>query len=161
MMQKGKYLVIMKRKMQELMETIMNHLPIPRQQKEQLIQFLKFGIVGLSNTLISYVVYVLLIAIGVHYLFSSIMGFLASVINAYYWNSKYVFNVDVHEKGFRQKAFIKTFLSYAGTGLVLNNILLWIWIDFFKAPELLGPIINLFITVPLNYLLNKFWAFKK
>ena len=51
-------------------------------------------------------------------------------------------------------------LSYAGTGLVLNNILLVIWIEGLKMHEMLGPIINLFITIPLNFLLNKFWAFR-
>ena len=27
-------------------------------------------------------------------------------------------------------------------------------------PELLGPIINLVITTPINFVINKLWAFK-
>ena len=36
-----------------------------------LIQFIKFGIVGLSNTLISYVVYFMGVRLGMHYLLAS------------------------------------------------------------------------------------------
>ena len=128
---------------------------------EKILQFVKFGIVGVSNTLISYIVYVILVTFGCHYLAASLLGFLISVINAFYWNNKYVFKVDGTEKRIWWSSFIKTFISYAGTGLILNNILLVIWIDIFQMNEMLGPIVNLFITIPLNFLLNKFWAFKE
>lgn len=127
----------------------------------KLFQFVKFGVVGLSNTLISYVVYVILVTLGIHYLVASLAGFFASVINAYYWNSKYVFQSEQGEQRVWWKAFFKTVASYAGTGLVLNNILLILWVEIVGLPEMLGPIINLFITIPLNFLLNKYWAFKK
>ena len=52
-------------------------------------------------------------------------------------------------------------MAYAGTGLILNNILLIFWVDIMGIHEMLGPILNLFITIPLNFLLNKYWAFKK
>ena len=58
-----------------------------------LIQFVKFGIVGLSNTLISYVVYVAGVRFGMHYLLASILGFVISVLNSFYWNNKYVFEI--------------------------------------------------------------------
>lgn len=51
-------------------------------------------------------------------------------------------------------------LLQAGTGLVLNNILLIVWVDIFKLNEALGPLINLLITIPLNFLLNKYWAYR-
>ena len=56
--------------------------------------------------------------------------------------------------------FLKTFISYAGTGLILNNVLLILWIDILNLNTLVGPILNLFITIPLNFLLNKYWAFR-
>ena len=128
---------------------------------EKLCQFVKFGIVGLSNTLISYVVYIALVFFSVYYLVASLIGFLVSVINAYYWNDRYVFKVEDAEKPAWWKIFLKTFMAYAGTGLILNNILLIFWVDIMGIHEMLGPILNLFITIPLNFLLNKYWAFKK
>lgn len=128
---------------------------------ERIKQFIKFGIVGISNTLISYLVYVVLVGVHINYLLASIMGFVVSVINSYYWNNKYVFKKQEDEQRIWWKTLIKTFVSYAGTGLVLSNLLLVIWIEFIKVPEIVAPLINLLITVPLNFTINKLWAFKE
>lgn len=135
-------------------------LGIKRKWVEHIVQFIQFGIVGLSNTAISYVVYVILVCFHFNYLFASVLGFLVSVINAFYWNNKYVFKKN---KGKRTliSTFFKTFISYAGTGLVLQNILLVFWVNAFHINELFAPIINLFITVPLNFILNRFWVFNE
>lgn len=127
----------------------------------KLKQFVKFGIVGLLNTLISYLVYVILVMFGVHYLIASLAGFFASVLNAYYWNSKYVFNFNPSEHFAKPKALLKTVVSYAGTGLVLSNILLALWVEIMHIPEIAAPLINLIITIPLNFILNKFWAYRQ
>lgn len=137
------------------------HLKVTEEQLDRISQFVQFGIVGLSNTLISYVVYVVLVACEWHYLLASLMGFLISVVNAFYWNNKYVFKAGEGEERVLWRSFIKTFTSYAGTGLLLHNILLILWVDILGMHEMLGPIINLFITIPSNFVLNKFWAFKK
>lgn len=134
-------------------------LKLPKENFLQFIQFVKFGIVGLSNTMISYLVYVFLVSFGINYLAASIAGFIVSVINSFYWNNKYVFAGT--ESRVLWKAFVKTFLSYAGTGLVLSNILLYLWVDVVHIHEMAAPIINLFITIPLNFLFNKLWAFKE
>lgn len=128
---------------------------------EKIKQFIKFGIVGISNTLISYVVYVVLVGAHINYLLASIAGFIVSVLNSYYWNNKYVFKKQEDEQRTWWKTLIKTFVSYAGTGLILSNILLIIWIEWLKVPEIIAPLINLFITVPLNFAINKFWAYRK
>lgn len=135
-------------------------LKISEKNLEKMFQFVQFGIVGISNTLISYIVYIILVSIGFYYLIASFIGFLISVLNAFYWNNKYVFKSREGEKRALGEAFVKTFVSYAGTGLVLNNILLIIWVDIFKINEMIAPIVNLFITIPLNFLLNKFWTFR-
>lgn len=127
---------------------------------DKIKQFVKFGIVGMSNTLISYVVYVVLVGLQINYVLASIAGFIVSVFNSYYWNNKYVFKKQEDEQRTWWKTLIKTFVSYAGTGLVLSNILLVIWVEWIKVPKIVAPLINLLITVPLNFIINKFWAFK-
>lgn len=130
---------------------------------EQTVQFIQFGIVGLSNTLISYTIYAILVHFQTNYLLASSIGFIVSVINSFYWNNKYVFKQRTAEKSKRVlwKKFYRTFLSYAGTGLILHNVLLIFWIQVCGLQEMIAPIINLFITVPLNYVMNKFWAFRE
>ena len=120
-----------------------------------LIQFLKFCVVGLSNTVISLAVYYIILYFGAHYVIASILSFIISVLNAYYWNYKYVFNT----KSDILKSLIKTYTSY-GFSYVLSTTLLMILVEYYNISELLAPILVLVITVPLNFILNKFWAFK-
>lgn len=129
-------------------------------QWEAFLQFIKFGIVGVSNTLIHYFTYLICIFAGCHYLIASVIGFLVSVLNAFYWNNKYVFIKEENATRSLWQAFLKTFLSYAGTGLVLENVLLVIWVRFLRVPEAIAPLVTLLITIPINFILNKFWAFK-
>ena len=129
-------------------------------QWEAFLQFIKFGIVGVSNTLIHYFTYLICIFAGCHYLIASVIGFLVSVMNAFYWNNKYVFVKEENATRSLWQAFLKTFLSYAGTGLILENVLLVIWVRFLHVPEAIAPLVTLLITIPINFILNKFWAFK-
>jgi putative flippase GtrA len=119
-------------------------------------QFIKFGIVGLSNTFISLAVYYILIYLEINYIAANTAGFIISVLNAYYWNNKFVFKKSYEGN---LKPMIKTFTSY-GTTFVLSTILLVIMVDYLNISNIIAPVLNLIITIPLNFLLNKFWAFK-
>jgi putative flippase GtrA len=124
-----------------------------------LVQFVKFGIVGLMNNVISYMIYLILVSLGMHYTPANIIGFTVSVFNSYYWNNKYVFASN--DSRVWWKTFIKTYISYAGTGIILSNIMLFIWIDGLGVSTIIAPLINLVITVPINFLVNKLWAYRK
>lgn len=119
------------------------------------IQFIKFSIVGFSNTVISLFVYYILLLLECNYLISNAMSWIISVFNAFYWNNKYVFR----NENTWLKALIRTYISY-GFSFILGNILLIVLIEFFKVSEIIAPLIILVITIPLNFLMNKFWTFK-
>lgn len=148
-------------------------------------QFLKFGLVGLSNTLISELVYAVIVCLKGHYVFASTTGFVLSIFNAYYWNNRYVFREDDSlEKRVWWKVLIKTFIAYLW-GFLANLALLVFWIDIlhianymepvvrllyqwnirFLDAEVLGNLfaegINLILVLPMNFLLNKFWAYRQ
>jgi len=120
-------------------------------------QFIKFGIVGVSNTLISLAIYYIFVFISKDlYNVGYTVGFVVSVLNAYFWNNKFVFKKS--QEG-NTKPLIKTFISYGSTFL-LGMVLLNVMVKHFGISEYIAPIINLLITIPINFLLNKFWAFK-
>lgn len=95
------------------------------------VGFIKFGIVGVSNTVISYGLY----AGRVFFrkvkflprydcLVVQLIAFILSVLWSLYWNSEAVF---VLEKGHTRsvcKALFKTYISYSFTELFLNSFLL-------------------------------------
>ena len=134
-----------------------------KKQNTALVQFIKFGLVGLSNTIVSYVAYAIFVYAGCHYLFAGVLSFVVGVMNSFIWNNKYVFQKNDGTKRTARElmeSFCKTFLSYASTGLILSNLLLFVWVDVAHISQYLGPIINLIVTIPLNFVLNKYWAFR-
>jgi len=124
-----------------------------------ILQFIKFGIVGLSNTAISYIIYFLLVYFDLHYLIASIIAFFISVLNSFFWNNKYVFKKEAGQKRNIAKSLVKTYVSYAFTGLFLQNVLLFVFIEFIKISKYIAPFFGLIITIPLNFVLNKLWIF--
>lgn len=142
------------------------HKDLDENLLKAVIQFIKFGIVGLSNTIISYVLYAgclylfrkINVFTGTDYLIAQIIAFILSVLWSFYWNNKYVFQEEEGERVW-WKALIKTYISYSFTGLFLNSILLVLWIEVLGVSEYLAPIFNLIISVPINFIINKFWAF--
>ncbi len=140
-----------------------------RNLKEAIVQFIKFGIVGMSNTAISYGIemlcyYILFVDVfkteGAKIIITTAIAFTVSVTNSYFWNSRYVFKVG--EKTFVQHlySYIKTFISYALTGLILSP-LFKIALSKVNIEYWLSCILSLIITIPINFLLNKFWSFRK
>lgn len=122
---------------------------------ESLIQFIKFAIVGLSNTAISLLVYYALLWLGSNYFIANTVAWIVSVFNAFYWNNKYVFK----NGNSYIKALIRTYMSY-GVSFLLGSTILVILIEYFGVSEKLAPILVLVITIPLNFLMNKYWTFR-
>lgn len=162
----------------------------PDQSKKKTIavlwQFIKFGLVGVSNTVVSYVTYSIcyyLFHTNVHV--ANIIGFIISVLNAYIWQSKFVFKES--EEGEHRvwwQVLIKTYISYAFSGLFLTEILLFLWLNLLHIEQYLDPMVNwmvsfgfsmkakdaavslapflnMVITIPINFCVNKFWAYRQ
>ena len=124
------------------------------------VQFFKFGVVGLSNTAISYLIYLLLVYLGLHYIVANVAAFVVSVLNSFFWNHKFVFKDETGGKRDIRRALIRTYASYAFSGLIVSNVLLYVFIELFGVREYIAPLLGLVVTVPLNYILNRQWAFK-
>ena len=136
---------------------------------DTLIQFIKFGIVGLSNTLLGYVIYVVTLRIlraaqafpEADIFLAQLVMFLLSVLWAFYWNNRMVFKAREGEKRDWLPALLKTYVSYAFTSLFLSEALLALWVKVLGISAYIAPLINLLITVPLNFVLQKYWAFRE
>ena len=123
-------------------------------------QFVKFGLVGLSNTAISYAIYTVAVLAGAHYLVASVLAFVLSVLNSFLLNNRFVFKKAEGQQRNPLLALLKTYASYSITGLVLSNILLVLLVQKAGISEFVAPLITYAVTIPLNFLMNKFWAFR-
>ena len=144
----------------------MLHLEIKKNTTESLVQFVKFGIVGLSNTIVGYIANIVTIMVlskyhvSWDYFAGNITAFILGVIWSFYWNNRFVFKLKDGDKRNLVAALLKTYLSYAFTGLILNNILSYLWVDILGISKMIAPLINMIIGVPINFIINKVWAFK-
>ena len=142
---------------------------LPREsngKRDTWYQFIKFCLVGLSNTLLSYIIYLLVLWIlspynlSWDYYAANVMSFLLSVLWSFALNNKLVFHGPKEKKAVL-KSLLKTYLTYVFTGVILSNLLLYIWVSRLGINKIIAPLINLVINVPLNFILSKYWAFRK
>jgi len=150
--------------LKELLDRIENSRFAP------LLQFVKFGLVGVSNTLISYgtemLCYYILFANSkwdeqIKIIVISVLAFVISVTNSYYWNNKYVFKTG-NKKSLWEHAvtYGKTVMCYSLTGLVFAP-LMKMYLSGIGVPYWFASLVTLIVTIPVNFVLNKFWAFAK
>lgn len=132
------------------------------------VQFTKFGLIGITNTILSYAINIaalfffrkISMSSTYDYLVAQFVAFVLSVAWSFYWNNKLVFKEDDSSKRVWWKALIKTYISYSFTGVFLNSVLSWIWVSLLQVSKIIAPLLNIVINVPINFLINKFWAFK-
>ena len=130
------------------------------EQKALIIQFIKFGLVGISNTVVSWICYYVILWIDDDlYMLGSLVGTVVSIANAFFWNDRFVFKGKENDWKSRLKRLGKTYVSYGGTSL-LSMLLLWVEVQLFGVNKVIAPVVNLLITIPLNFLINRFWTFR-
>ena len=133
---------------------------------EHLLQFMKFGLIGVSNTVVSYLLNVAVLMalapmkVSWDFIVGNIVAFVLSVLWSFYWNSRFVFTVKDGKKRSVWRRLFRTYIAYGFTGIILNNVLSWLWIQIFGISKYLAPVPNLIISVPINFLMNKLWAFQ-
>ena len=148
------------------------HKELTEKQWESLLQFIKFCLVGVTNTAISYCLNALTIlllaptvlsqqaSIGTFVFSPDVMigiavSFTLSVLWSFYWNNRLVFTLKDGQKRNWFAALIKTYCAYAFTGIILAAVLSWLWVDVLHVHKLIAPLLNLVISIPVNFLLNK------
>ena len=136
--------------------------------KRNLLQFIKFGIVGVSNTLVSYLLNLLCLFVldkydvTYDYVIANTVAFVLSVLWSFYWNERFVFTEKQEDyRSNRLVRLLKMYLSYGFTGIILNNVLSCVWISVLGISKVIAPLINSAIGVPINYVLNKKWTFEE
>ncbi len=126
-------------------------------KKDTSMQFVKFSIVGLSNTLLDVGVFQLLtMYTPIYYVIANLISFSFGVLNSYLWNRIWTFKSPNKKIS---KEFTR-FVIISMVGLVLNTLFLSIFIEIFNYPSLTGKILATVLVLIWNFCMSKFWAFK-
>lgn len=129
------------------------HLQLNDRTHKLLIQIFKFVIVGGIATLIDFVfLYIFREFCHFPVLISNTLSFCISVIYNYMASVKWVF--DVNKEKNAKKQFI-IFIVFSVLGLLLNNLIMWITVDFFNIYYLLAKIVATAIVMIFNFVTRK------
>jgi putative flippase GtrA len=121
-----------------------------------LVQFVKFGIVGVSNTLLTLLVYTLLLKVfGVWYLLASALGFLAGATNGFLLNRRWTFREHVGDS--------LTPVRWAlvqGCGLGIDLGLLYVFVHDASLDKLLAQVAATAVVTVTTFFANRAWTFR-
>jgi putative flippase GtrA len=121
-----------------------------------LAQFIKFGVVGVSNTLITFLVYTLLVKVaGVWYLAASGIGFGVGAVNGYLLNRRWTFRG--HAGG---AVTAVRWVIVQGCGLLLNLGLVYLFVAQAVLDKLVGQALATAIVVVITFYANRRWTFR-
>lgn len=137
------------------------------------LQFIDYCVIGVLNVIVDYLVYaaaILLLRLtdwdgtflgipdcNVH--LATVVAFIVMVCNSFYWNGRFTFADAAESAPGKKSVFVKVFFTYFIAVLVqlAANVL---FRTVLGLPELLVNPIDQIITIPLTYVLNKYWSFK-
>jgi putative flippase GtrA len=121
-----------------------------------LVQFVKFGIVGISNTLITFVVYTVLLEVfDVWYIAASAIGFVVGATNGFLLNRRWTFADHVGDSLTPLRWGV---VQTAGLGLNLG--LLYLLVHDAGVDELVGQALATVAVTVSTFLVNRAWTFR-
>jgi len=119
-------------------------------------QFVKFGVVGIFNTLLSLAVYALLLKVfGMWYLTASAIGYAVGMINGFLWNRSWTFRGHVGDALTPVRWCV-----VQGFGLAANLGLVFVFVHDAGLDKLLGQACAIAIVVVFTFLANRAWTFR-
>ncbi len=123
------------------------------EKKKLIIQIFRFVIVGGTAFLLDYaILYSLTEFVGINYLLSGMMSFSVSVIYNYILSKTWVF--DTKENNRKITEFI-LFVILSVIGLGINQIIMYIGVQYFNAYYMLVKIFATFIVMIYNFITRK------
>jgi len=121
-------------------------------------QFVKFSIVGVSNTLINLLVlFILTDFFHVYYIISAVFAFIVAVTNSFILNTIWTFKEKIKHKA--KEKYVKFFIISV-LALLANLLILYAFVEYFNMHYLIAQIIGIINNVIINFFGNKLWTFK-
>lgn len=127
-------------------------------QRRGVRQFLKFGAVGATGALVSFLVFHALLHYNLDLRIAFSIGFIAGGVNNYWWNRLWTFR----SKGHMGKELAQ-FLAVSSIALVLGVLVTGALDRYLPAFHLRNSLIWLCGTVGgmgVNFFVNKYWTFR-
>ena len=120
-------------------------------------QFITFSFIGISNTLIHYSVFLLLLRIlSLNYLISSGIGYCCGLTNSYFLNRKITFKVPTKKSLEEGGKFIVVNIA----ALLINLGMMGVLVHALEIIPEISQILAITGSLMINFLGNKLWTFR-
>lgn len=121
-------------------------------------RFTKFVVVGVSNTVIDFSIFALLLHVAHwQYLWANLVGFTIAGANSYFFNRRWTFRStagDVHREAAQ-------YLAVIGSGFLLNEGGLYLLVAHAHLGALFAKVVVTGVVLVWNFALNRFWTFRQ
>lgn len=113
------------------------------------LEFIRFLIVGIINTVNYYVVYLMLhVYMDSNYMVAHIIGFMISMVLSFFLSSYFTFKVKPTLVKFFQFPLTQLF------NISVSSVLIYLFVEYLFVDSMIAPIVSLFITVPLTFIIT-------
>ncbi len=117
---------------------------------------LRFGIVGVSATIIYYIVALIASKFGLVAVMANLVGYGAGVATSFVGHFHYTFKKRDNHVRYLIRFIVVTFFGY-----VLSNVIIFVVMDVNQAPFWLATLIVALTLPPANWICNRYWAFNE
>jgi putative flippase GtrA len=119
-------------------------------------QLIRFAAVGASGYVVNLLVYTLVVhPLGGDYRIAAVAGFIAGVVNNFFWNRHWTFAAHDGHAGFQALRFFVVSLVAFGFSFLILTLL----VDGAGLAKVPAQAIALVLATPLNFVGNKLWSF--
>jgi putative flippase GtrA len=124
---------------------------------ENWVQLLRFGMVGASGYVVNLVVFAICVhGIALDYRLASVVAFLISVVNNFWWNRHWTFDAKEHHPA-RQgvRFFVVSLVAFGFTEVMLIAL-----VSGGGLSKVLAQALAVASSMPLSFLGQKLWSFR-
>ena len=118
-------------------------------------QMIKFGIVGVANTIIGYGTYLILIAFGINVQLAMAGNWVIGSIFSFFLNKYWTFG----QKNNDFESVIR-FIIVCTLAMLLNIALVTVAVNFLGMEKRIGGLVSMLLVIAVNFLGQKFFAFR-
>jgi putative flippase GtrA len=119
-------------------------------------QLIRFGVVGASGYAVNLIAFTLAVhALGIPYQVASVLAFLVSVLNNFWWNRHWTFGARDGHAGFQaMRFFVVSVGAFAVSWVILTGL-----VELAGVRQVLAQAIALVAATPANFIGQKLWSF--
>jgi len=126
---------------------------------ENWLQLIRFGVVGCSGYIVNTVSFWLCLhAVGLDYKIALPIAYLAGVVNNFTWNSRWTFT---HERESHPAVQGMKFLVVSTVAFGFDYVLVVAGVHWTSIDKVVLNAIANILVIPVNFLGQKLWSFKK